>query len=240
MPFLKPRKVSVTDTKFEKCKRNGWRKSIFSASWPLKSCYIGDWKNDKKDGKGFQLSGTKWLYKGDWWNGYRHGYGMLGKVLESKEIWKCYIGDWVKGKKQGFGGSWYIDGSYYEGNFWQNNRHGFGRMWYGNGDFYQGMWKMDLHHGDGMLVKANGNRYEGYFFHGKKQGRGIYYHINTGQIQEGCWDNDVCVVGTMEDLYWRQSAHHSTFYPIPENKLLDSGDIIARRENEVIGSQARD
>lgn len=60
----------------------------------------------------------------------------------------------MKGQKQGFGGIWYLDGSYYEGIFWQNRRHGFGRMWYGNGNFYQGSWQKDMPHGDGMLVQG--------------------------------------------------------------------------------------
>ncbi|XP_012277833.1 MORN repeat-containing protein 3-like [Orussus abietinus] len=216
MPFLKALKTSITKTRIENCKRNGSRHATFSPSTPLKDCYWGDFKNDKKEGKGTQLTRNNWLYEGDWSNGRRNGFGVLSKVSKIGEIWKFYSGDWVVGKKQGFGRYWYPDGSFYEGNFLQNKRHGFGRQWNRDGGFYQGTWKDDLNHGNGIFIQANGNRYEGEFLGGKKDGRGIFYHLDSGQMQEGCWKNDICVISTVEDIPWRQSANYPTPYPIPE------------------------
>lgn len=50
----------------------------------------------------------------------------------------------------------------------------------------------------------NGNLYEGHFTNGKKEGRGVFYHLEKRQVQEGCWENDVCVNSTIEDI--RQPA----------------------------------
>ncbi|XP_078044553.1 uncharacterized protein LOC144474007 [Augochlora pura] len=134
---------------------------------------------------------------------------------EDGTIRKLYTGQWVNGKRNGFGYNWYEDGSYYEGDFCLNKRHGYGRIWYCSGDYYEGCWKNDLYDGAGLYVQYNGNRYKGEFVAGKKEGRGVYYHIITGQKQSGIWINNMCISGTISDIYWRQSAPRPTPYPIP-------------------------
>jgi len=57
----------------------------------------------------------------------------------------------------------------------------------------------------------NGNLYEGQFTNGKKEGRGVFYHLDKHQVQEGLWENDVCVNSTIEDIDCRQPALHLTF-----------------------------
>jgi len=42
------------------------------------------------------------------------------------------------------------------------------------------------------LKIENGNLYEGQFTNGKKEGRGVFYHLDRRQVQEGRWENDIC------------------------------------------------
>lgn len=54
MVFLKHTKTSYTRRKIENSKRNGLRHTIFSPR--SKSYYIGEWKNDIKEGRGREVN----------------------------------------------------------------------------------------------------------------------------------------------------------------------------------------
>lgn len=58
MPFLKHIKISYTNRKIENSKRNGLRHIIFSPQdkHVSKCYYIGEWKNDVKEGRGKELN----------------------------------------------------------------------------------------------------------------------------------------------------------------------------------------
>ncbi|XP_015594249.1 MORN repeat-containing protein 3 isoform X2 [Cephus cinctus] len=215
MPISKTIKTNRITARDKLSDRNGWRHSIYSPSAPAKDYYKGQWKDDKKEGKGTEFTRYNWLYEGDWLNGLKHGYGTLSRTAKDGTTFKSYTGNWLHGMKHGFGGHWYQNGDYYEGTFQKNKKHGFGHMSYGTKAFYRGMWMDDYPHGKGVLNQANGNTYDGQFFNGKKQGYGVFYHFDTGQLQEGVWDNDICLTSTMKDICWRQSAIHPTPYPIP-------------------------
>lgn len=57
MPFLKIIKESYTRRMIESSKRNGLRHAIFSPKRKVlfKGYYRGEWKDDKKDGRGKEL-----------------------------------------------------------------------------------------------------------------------------------------------------------------------------------------
>ncbi|KAF7395917.1 hypothetical protein HZH68_009967 [Vespula germanica] len=221
MPFLKCLKISSSKEQSERTKRNGLRFSIYSSYKKVlfKGHYKGEWKDDRKHGKGIDIDRNGWMYEGDWFCGRKHGYGVLSKISKDGSIRKIYAGNWMMGKKEGFGNHWYDNGDYYEGDFQCNKRHGYGRIWYKNSDYYQGFWKNDFPNGKGIFVEGNGNRYEGTFVDGKRNKFGTFYHLDTGQCQYGYWCNDSCIHSIMRDINWRQSALHPTPYPIPEIKM---------------------
>ncbi|EFN74193.1 MORN repeat-containing protein 3 [Camponotus floridanus] len=203
MPFLKVQKVTWCEQRIESCKRNGWRHAIYSpqAKRIVKAHYKGEWRNDKKEGKGIGVSSNGWMYEGDWLKDHKHGYGILSKISKDGNIRKVYAGNWIEGKKHGFGSNWYRDESYYEGTFQENKRNGYGRIWYKCGSrYYQGTWSNDRYHGEGIFIQENGNLYEGQFINGKKEGRGVFYHFDSHQVQKGRWENDVCINSTIEDI----------------------------------------
>lgn len=57
MSISKSIRESYTKCKIENPKRNGWRHAIFSPQTKqlTKGYYKGEWKNDKKEGKGNEL-----------------------------------------------------------------------------------------------------------------------------------------------------------------------------------------
>ncbi|XP_015435821.1 PREDICTED: MORN repeat-containing protein 3-like [Dufourea novaeangliae] len=235
--LLKPIGASYIKRKIEISKRNGWRHAIFKSETRfykrlVTGYYKGEWKNDKKEGKGSELNRNGFVYEGDWLDGKRHGYGVLSQIHEDGTICMRYIGQWMNGKKNGFGYSWYKNDSYYEGEFYQNKREGYGRIWYCNGDHYEGNWKNDLPDGIGIFVKFSGNRYEGEFVAGKKEGRGTFYHIVTGQKQSGIWRSDSCISSTMSDMYLRQSAPIPTPYPIPRVYTISEIKDVYKMDND--------
>ncbi|GBP14440.1 MORN repeat-containing protein 3 [Eumeta japonica] len=144
---------------------------------------------------------------------YRQGFGILSKKQKNGTFWLKYRGEWQKGKPYGIGWWYYENGDIYFG-FWQEGyRHGYGKMWYQDGTLYVGYWKRNSKEGIGMLVQVNGNRYEGNWANDLKNGLGRFYHLGTGQLQEGCWVDDVCIKSKMIDVI-REFVRFPTEYPI--------------------------
>lgn len=100
-------------------------------------------------------------------------------------------------------------------------------MWYPDGAFYDGDWRNDRRDGYGMLVRADGNRYEGEWLNHLKHGKGRFFHLDTGQMLEGIWIEDICTTAIMMDIPFRQVALNPTVYPIchVSNKILLVTDI---------------
>nr|CAI5831337.1 unnamed protein product [Callosobruchus analis] len=81
-----------------------------------------------------------------------------------------------------------------------------------NGDTYVGEWRDDKK--TGMLIYQNGNRYEGNFFNDVKHGKGRFYFLNVGQMQEGVWCEDICIFSQLYNLPYRQTAKRPTIFPM--------------------------
>ncbi|KAG8250707.1 MORN repeat-containing protein 3, partial [Homalodisca vitripennis] len=188
-------------------------------------------------GKGSYLSKKKRLYEGDWVNGLKHGYGVLSQVLADGTFVLLYEGDWVKGKPEGVGRKHYPREEYYEGEVKAGKRHGHGRMWYADGSFYDGFWVDDMKDGLGLYVASNGNRYEGYWRADRKHGYGEYYHLDSGQMQYGLWNQGIAVCTNMRDIMFRQASQQPTPYPIPEVELLDPELVYETEYNRIATEQ---
>ncbi|XP_041977254.1 MORN repeat-containing protein 3-like isoform X2 [Aricia agestis] len=199
--------------------KNGLRHAVFTKN---REKYIGEWKNNLREGKGFSLTKKGILYDGDWVNGLRHGFGVLSRRLFTGAYSLVYRGGWAYGKPEGIGWRYYNNGDRYLGFWRRGQRHGYGKMWYADGTFYAGYWKADRRNGLGIFVQDNNNRYEGHWVDDLKDGYGQFYHIHTGQMQEGCWRSGVCVTSNMADIAVRQSCVLPTPYPIPRVKVLNS------------------
>lgn len=71
-------------------------------------------------------------------NGLRHG---KGKVIYIDGTY--YDGNWFKGKKEGWGEHLYADGTIYKGDWKNDQREGLGKIHYLNGNTLYGSYKHD-------------------------------------------------------------------------------------------------
>ncbi|XP_073943674.1 MORN repeat-containing protein 3-like [Choristoneura fumiferana] len=225
MPFYRhPRNFTVLSVTAEKKSiKRGLHHAIFTSRFDK---FKGDWNSDLKEGKGSFLTITGKLYEGDWYNGFRHGFGSLSHRLQNGTFRLDYRGQWVRGKPEGVGWWYYENGDVYFGYWKRGHRHGFGKMWYKNGTFYVGYWVRSKKEGLGMFVQENGNRYEGHWENDIKSGLGRFYHLHTGQLQEGCWVDNLCIKSKMSDIIIRQFCDLATQYPIPAEELADAKNIL--------------
>ena len=144
--------------------------------------YYGDFRNNKKEGRGQMTWQDGQTYEGDF-----HEDRLTGKGVKT---WKCgsvYDGEWLNGKRHGFGkhtwakgdiyeGEWSTDkahgkGKYtaktdkgsvhYEGDFVNSKRHGRGTTDYGSGTKYVGDYVEDKQHGDAEFTSFDGWSYKG-------------------------------------------------------------------------------
>ncbi|CAH0604898.1 unnamed protein product [Chrysodeixis includens] len=229
MPFYqKPRNFTPLLIAAEKRSvKNGLHHAIFTSNF---SKYVGDWKKDLKEGKGKFLTISGKLYEGDWFKGFRHGFGTLSHLNPDGTYTLEYRGNWVRGKPEGIGWWYYANGDVYLGYWKAGQRHGFGTMWYANNTVYVGYFSNGKKQGLGLMVYKSGDRYEGNWENDVKHGFGRFYHLHTGQLQEGCWVQDVCVKSKMCDILIRQFCDRPTEYPIPPNELKYPKAILESHE----------
>ncbi|KAK4875150.1 hypothetical protein RN001_011572 [Aquatica leii] len=223
MPFKKDKRKLVSNIlKLEqRSHKNGFRKSIYIKP---NDKYVGDWKNSAKEGCGSQLISDS-LYEGAWKKDLKHGHGVSSWEDDDKIFHLEYRGNWKDGFQHGYGAKHYRDGSYYLGYLKKSKRHGSGQMWYVDGSYYEGDWSKDKHSGLGMFVRVDGNRYEGEWNNNLKHGRGRFFHLGTGQMQEGVWEYDICVVSVLVDIPFRQTAVCPTQYPLQVIELSEPNEV---------------
>ena len=120
--------------------------------------YIGEMKNNLKDGKGIFYFNKddkfeRKKYEGDFKNDKREGKGTI--------YWNDgdrYEGDWKNDKIEGKGIFYWNDGDKYDGDFKNDKREGKGIYYYISADKYEGEWKNDKKEGKGIMHFNNGNR----------------------------------------------------------------------------------
>ncbi|RWS17269.1 MORN repeat containing protein-like protein [Dinothrombium tinctorium] len=89
--------------------------------WPSGATYEGQWQNGKRHGLGVEYRG-KWVYKGEWTQGYKGRYGVRASLLTAAK----YEGTWANGLQDGYGSETYADGGTYQGQWQRGLRHGYG------------------------------------------------------------------------------------------------------------------
>ena len=165
--------------------------------------YKGEWRDNARHGYGIQRSSGGTIYEGHFERDVRHGEGALfiTAALPPHAVTRVYTGQWADGVRSGVGTYFYADSSRYEGQWQSGVRHGQGTLFAANGDTYTGGWDRGQQSGFGSLVKGTssaasaGDVYEGMYVRGRREGQGMYYYAQKGQIFDGDWVNDQPVTG---------------------------------------------
>lgn len=185
-----------------KAQKNGPHRSIYwvkkqkqeigvnkSEKWISSGKYIGDWKENMKEGFGIQIYDNKDKYEGLWANNMRHGQGTYWRN-EAGKLKREYTGDWIEDKRHGRGTFFYKNGDRYDGFWVQGKPQGEGRIIYANQDIYEGQWHEGKKSGYGVLVKKNGDNYEGHWVNDMKEGQGSYLFAEKNKLFVGEWVDD--------------------------------------------------
>jgi hypothetical protein len=123
-------------------------------------------------------------YEGEFKNDRKNGKGTL--TYESGSI---YEGEFVDDQRTGKGVLYYANGNRYEGDFVDDQIVGKGVLYYASGNKYEGEWKNGKPDGKGVLYYANGNTYEGDFVDGKPYGKGTSYYPD-GKVEHKGYFNE--------------------------------------------------
>ncbi|MBO5613382.1 MAG: OmpA family protein [Prevotella sp.] len=172
-------------------KRNG--PGIFH--WKSGECYTGQWKNDKREGRGMHRKspGEPIRHVGQYINGKLEGeqaeYDINGDIRiglvdengrfagKGKMIYSngsIFVGNFHYGYPEGMGTLTYKDGSRYVGSFRSGFFHGSGILNYADGSRDEGTWRVGSLT-NGIHTFPNGSKYEGEFKKGTGTGKGIFY-----------------------------------------------------------------
>ena len=178
-------KKEYQEGKYEGFLINNKRELIGVMYYNNGSKYEGQWKNDKKHGKGIFTSQ------------YYNNPNLIGIKYE---------GEFSNDKIEGYGIGNYTSGDRYEGEWKNNKQYGRGILIYKEGGKYVGEWKNGKLDGNGIYYLKNGERFEGNFIDDKYNGYGKYYY-NDGEYLEGIFKNDfptgICLLhkidGTSEE-----------------------------------------
>ena len=154
--------------------------------------YEGIIINNKREIKGIMYYKNGSKYEGQWRNDKKHGKGVFisQNYNNPKLIGIKYEGEFNNDKIEGYGVGKYTSGDKYEGEWKNNKQYGRGVLIYKEGGKYIGEWKNGKLNGNGIYYLKNGERFEGNFIDDKYNGYGKYYY-NDGEFLEGIFKNDL-------------------------------------------------
>ena len=143
---------------------SGWNKFIDNQG----IIYVGLFTQSKLNGKGLRYNQEiNNIYKGDFFNGLRHGKGK-----DYRNGLK-YEGDFNMDKKCGKGKILFESGDTYEGEFSNNKFNGYGHyIWAKNKHEYKGNYLDGKFHGEGCYTWGENEYYNGEYVNGIKEGEG--------------------------------------------------------------------
>ena len=143
-------------------------------NWKLrKEKYIGDWKEDLRDGEGTNSWPNGESYTGQFKSDLYHGKGSYIYADGAS-----YVGNFFQGQFEGKGVITYKNGDRYEGDVQRWVENGIGTMVYGDDTEgwkkYSGEWSEGLESGKGLVEYKNGDIYEGDFKASQFDGKGTF------------------------------------------------------------------
>lgn len=205
--------------------------------WTTGERYQGEWRDNKKHGKGTVIYKNGDKYEGDWEFDMRQGLGTLWIFKEGKYVVR-YNGEWRNDQPTGHGTCFDDDGNSYEGDWLNGKRHGKGRAVYGGrpidqfgADVYEGNFANDMKHGPGTMMYGNGDVYEGHWSQDKKHGSGTYYYHTKGKRYDGVWEDGVPKCGSYGEI---QTPPPGSVGSLPPVELAAPETVLQKATQQVL------
>jgi len=123
------------------CSGEYWDNCMAAYTYDNSEKYVGEWKDDKRNGQGTNTMPSGQKYVGEWKDDKPHGQGV-----ETYDNGEKYTGEFRNEKKNGQGIYTWPDGDKYVGEFRNNEPNGQGTYTYPDGFIDEGIWK------DGDLI----------------------------------------------------------------------------------------
>jgi hypothetical protein len=180
-----------------------WTDCIGTVILPGGDQYVGEYRNNKRNGQGAfiyangERHGGQWQddrlingrgtfvladgakYVGEFLNGAPHGLGTYTRVDGAK-----YVGELREGRFNGQGTLSWPEGARFVGDFLGGEPSGRGTFTERDGSKYVGEVRAGRYNGQGTLTASDGSKYVGDFSAGKFNGRGTLTYPN-GQVYVG-------------------------------------------------------
>jgi hypothetical protein len=147
------------------------------------SVYKGEWKNNLKHGYGCLTSCCGKRYEGDWECDKRSGKGIYSRKNKSGKFCKIYEGTWQNDKMDGSGEYFYETGDVYIGEWLKGQRSGNGTLTKVSKDVYSGKWLLDQLNGFGHIRFSNGDIFHGSFENNMRNGPGKLFMSSKHMVR---------------------------------------------------------
>ena len=97
-------------------------------TWPSGQEYVGEWRDDKKNGQGTSTYANGDKYVGEHRDGEFHGQGTYYFLANNEFKGDKYVGEWRDDKRNGQGTYFWADGRVWHG-LWRNDAWGSGKQY---------------------------------------------------------------------------------------------------------------
>jgi len=133
-----------------------------TVTFPNGDKYVGEFRNNKKNGQGTYTHANGNKYVGEYRDGKRNGQGTFTFGPSSKWTGDKYVGEYRNGKQ-----------------------HGQGTYTHANGNKYVGEYRDGKRNGQGTYTFADGAKFVGEFRDGKRNGQGTYTYASGRTLRPG-------------------------------------------------------
>ena len=226
--------AAFAQSKLPPCPKSGdayWHNCQGRYAYPSGTKYVGEWQDNKKNGRGMDTYSSGAKYVGEFKDDEKHGQGTYtyndganyvgefekgeksGKGTYTFKSGQKYVGDFKAGNFHGQGTTTYPNGTKYVGEFKDDKREGHGTYTFASGTIYVGEFKDGDFNGQGAMTYPNGEKYVGEFRSDKRHGQGTLYASNGSVKQAGVWGSGTLVRAASETQTAAVAAPPATFTP---------------------------
>jgi hypothetical protein len=150
--------------------------------------YEGEWKDNKRHGRGTGIMADGRRYDGEWEDDMRSGFGVFRwPTTCNRNGGDSYAGFWKDSKRHGPGVYTWVDGTKYDGQWRDGKREGVGTVIWPDGRRYDGEYKDGKMEGKGTFTWPDGSLYEGEYRAGRRHGFGTYTYQQGNGVYTGEW-----------------------------------------------------